>query len=357
MNSVLTILPKARGGIRLSLFLLCVLSVTVASGCSPKPDADVVVIQGQTMGTTYSVKVVAAKAALPSESDLKTWSDEVLGAINQSMSSYISTSELSLLNASAEQGWVDASPPLYQVLEVSQGISTLTEGAFDITVMPLVNLWGFGPKPNQFKLPSDEALAKAQEQVGYAKIELSEGKVRKPAGVTMDLSAVAKGYAVDQVASMLLEKGFANVMVEVGGELVMRGKSPRGGPWRIGVENPRYNVLVSEPSAAQTVELSDVAMATSGDYRNYYELRGKRYSHTIDPHTGRPITHKTASVTIIANTCAKADALATAMTVMGAKKGLALAEQHQVAALFIVKTDEGFESKASSAFERYLTAN
>jgi len=152
---------------------------------------------------------------------------------------------------------------------------------------------------------------------------------------------------------MLLEKGFANVMVEVGGELVMRGKSPRGGPWRIGVENPRYNVLVSEPSAAQTVELSDVAMATSGDYRNYYELRGKRYSHTIDPHTGRPITHKTASVTIIANTCAKADALATAMTVMGAKKGLALAEQHQVAALFIVKTDEGFESKASSAFERF----
>ena len=352
MKMVMTLGSKARGALRLSLFLFWCLGVL--NGCSRGPTTEVVVATGKTMGTTYTVKVVAPNNQIPSAQDVKQWADEVLNAVNQSMSTYIPDSELSRLNALDSADPVKVSAPLYDVLALSQHISELTAGAFDITVMPLVDLWGFGPKPNQFQLPSDEQITATLARIGYTKIGLAHGQVSKPQGVSMDLSAVAKGYGADQVAKRLLEKGYGDVMVEVGGELVLRGNSPRGGPWVIGVENPQYNVLSSKSSPAKTVALNNAAMATSGDYRNYYELHGKRYSHTVDPVTGRPITHSTASVTIIADSCAKADALATAMSVMGADKGLELAQRHNIAALFIVKSGAEFETKTSPAFEQYL---
>ena len=222
------------------------------------------------MGTYYNVKVVAPNAELPEAKQLKGWVDTQLNAINQSMSTYIPSSELSQLNRFEGAGWVNVSDRLFEVLRVSEQTSKVSAGAFDITVMPLVSLWGFGPDKRQNQLPDARDIAAAMQNTGFEKVQLNHKpkQVRRPAGVTLDLSAVAKGYAADEVAAFLSAKGFDNALVEIGGELVLRGTSRRGDSWRIGVETPSYAILGQ--SSAQTVALSDRAMATSGDYRNYY---------------------------------------------------------------------------------------
>lgn len=329
------------------MWRLCLLlaSLVYLTGCG---GPELATLQGQTMGTTYTVKVFAAEV---DEDTLHRDIDEELARINGLMSTYIPDSELSRLNRAPVGEWFEISDDTRRVIELSREIYHLSGGSFDITVGPLVNLWGFGPDPVPDQVPSDEEIARALERTGFDLLSMRNNRIRKEGDIYVDLSAVAKGYAVDRVAALAEERGSSNYLVEIGGELRASGINDRGRPWNIAIEVPEG----IERSVYRTVEVRDGGVATSGDYRNYYEIDGKRYSHTIDPVTGRPIQHNLASVTVLATTAARADALATAINVMGPESGLAMAEAQNLAVQVIIKTDKGFQERTSSAWEAYLT--
>jgi thiamine biosynthesis lipoprotein len=304
--------------------------------------------RGASMGTTYTVKVVNIPRDLKGTT-VQTEIDAILQGINQRMSTYVSDSELSLFNRNAEISWIDASAELVDVVEQALNVSRLTGGAFDVTVGPLVNLWGFGSSTPAARTPSKLAIDAALAGVGYTRIHVRRSptaiKKERP-DIYVDLSAIAKGYAVDKVAERLEVLGIENYMVEVGGEVRANGYNSRGAPWRIAIEKPSDGERV----VYTIVELNGMGLATSGDYRNYFEKDGRRYSHTIDPQTGRPITHKLASVTVASQSAMRADAFATALLVMGPEAGFRLAEEINLAAFFIIKTEAGFTHKRTSAF-------
>ncbi len=323
-------------------------------GCEREADAALAFerFSGNTMGTTYHVTVVAQAQGEPLSLDSEAFKrglDAELAQINQQMSTYIADSELMRFNRSPVGAWQSLSEPLAAVLAISRTVSERSNGAFDISVGPLVNLWGFGPEAEPEQVPSEEELLALRQRVGYRKLELDEQRARRLADIQLDLSAVAKGYGVDHIARWIESRGFENYLVEIGGEVYLSGVSPRGDAWRIGVEQPS---LLQE-GGRMALALSDIGMATSGDYRNYYERNGVRYSHTIDPRTGRPIVHKLASVTVLAETAAEADAWATALNVLGPEAGMAVAEREKLAVYMIVKAGEGYEDRFSSAFEPY----
>jgi thiamine biosynthesis lipoprotein len=330
---------------RAATLLLLFVALINFSACSSPKDASVK-LAGFTMGTSYHITIVGDELDADA---LQEQVDKQLAQLNQTFSTYIDDSELSLLNQAEVGVWHPVSHELYEVLALSQQLAAVTEGAFDITIAPLVNAWGFGPDKSVEK-PSDETVHSLLQQVGYQHLVLEQGQVKKQRAITVDLSAVAKGYAVDQLASLLRQQGAQNFMVEIGGELYLQGQSPRGTPWRIAIEEPGEELS----QVHRAVEVENKAVATSGDYRNYYEVEGKRYSHTLNPVTGKPITHKLASVTVIADDCASADAIATAVNVLGATRGLELAQQEGWAIYLIVKSGEGFNTLYSDDFETYL---
>ncbi|HKI73225.1 MAG TPA: FAD:protein FMN transferase [Pseudomonadales bacterium] len=321
--------------------LLCVLLV---SACDrPK----MVALDGQTMGTTYSIKVYAKDV---DGAALQKAIDAELLHVNQLMSTYMPDSELSRFNRAPVGQWFKVSTEMTKIIKLSGEIYKLSGGAYDITVGPLVNLWGFGPLPMSGKIPSDAAIAAARARVGFDKLSIRDSSLRRDADIYVDLSSVAKGYGVDQVAELLARRGYKNYLVEIGGELRAHGVNDRGEAWRIAIERPD----VTDRAPFTTIGVKDMSIATSGDYRNYFEVDGKRYSHEIDPVTGRPVTHSLASVTVLAPTDARADAFATAIYVMGPQKGMALAEQQNLPVFVILKTSDGFVEKHSSAFKAYL---
>ena len=303
------------------------------------------------MGTRYHITLVEVPAGLNREA-LQREIDTELQAVNQEMSTYIPDSELMRFNRSEIGEAVSISTPLAEVVELSLDISARSEGAFDITVGPLVNLWGFGPSPEPEQVPDDAQIARLQSLVGSDALDLQRNpdRLTRTREVQVDLSAIAKGHGVDRIAELLEAQGVVHYLVEIGGELRASGHNPQGKPWRIGIESPDPDGRVVQ----KPIEVSGSAVATSGDYRNYYERDGVRYAHSIDPRTGRPLQHRLASVTVIADTCAEADGLATALNVMGADAGLQLAEQEGLAVFMLVKTDNGFEERFSSAFAPYL---
>jgi thiamine biosynthesis lipoprotein len=280
--------------------------------------------------------------------------DEVLEDVDASMSTWRDDSELSLFNQRNDQSeWVPVSAGLFEVLQKAREISSMTGGAFDVTIGPVVNLWGFGPQARPEQVPSEESLAMALAATGYEKLELRADPpaVRATPPQYVDLSAIAKGYGVDAVARFLENEGIEAYLVEIGGEVRVNGRKPDGSTWRLAIEQP-----VSEGREVnRVVALESRAMATSGDYRNYYESEGRRYSHTIDPETGKPIAHRLASVTVIADDCMTADALATGFNVMGYEQANELAVRENIPAYFIVRTEEGFETHQTPAFSSYVT--
>ena len=340
----------------LALFLLWG-SVFLLSGCVDDPDAQTggftaTRISGSTMGTTYNITLVSDTSV--DAVAVKQRVDQLLIEVNQSMSTYIADSELMRLNGQAAGQWIQLSAPLYEVLTISRDIAALSSGAFDVTVGPLVDLWGFGSGSNGLdQVPDSLALEDIRGQFGHQLIQYDDdkGRVYREKQVHIDLSAIAKGYGVDLVSQHLSKQGFANHLVEIGGELRLSGVSQRGTPWRIAVESPLAGL---SQRAQRALSLTDVGMATSGDYRNYFEVEGQRYSHTIDPRTSRPITHTLASVTVLAESAAQADGLATAFNVLGAEEALKLANREAIAAFFIVKTAGGYDEIASNAFKPYL---
>lgn len=308
---------------------------------------------GDTMGTYYVVKVFPEQPAdMPPSPTIEDAVQRELRNVDEKMSTYRPDSEISRFNQLGITEPFEFSEDTFYVIQLSQQISEQTGGAFDITVGPLVNAWGFGPD-GRVDEPDEHRLAQIRDYVGYDLIELDpvQSTVSKQhPQVYLDLSAVAKGYAVDRIADALDELGVPNYMVEVGGEVRTSGTNAEGNPWQIGIERPDDSVG-AVGDVYKIVPLSGMAMATSGDYRNYYQRDGATVSHTIDPRTGRPVPHSVASVTVIHHNCAHADALATALTVLGAGEGLEFAEQIGLPVLFLIHTEDGFEERASTAFD------
>ncbi len=303
---------------------------------------------GVAMGTTWSVKLVAPPPALDT-SALQQMITASLSKTEKAMSTYLLDSELTQFNLSRSTAWIRTSSEFCSAVAGAQSIAELTDGAFDVTVGPLVNLWGFGPPGSVSKPPDDADIAKMRRRVGHHWLhtDCSVPALRKDlADLYVDLSAYAKGYAVDRVADLLDGLELANYLIEVGGELRMRGRNADGGKWAIAVEKP----IRGGRSVQSIVGLTDSALATSGDYRNYFEYRGRRYSHTIDPRTGTPVTHDAASVTVIADTAAYADAMATALLVLGPGRGLDFAERENIAAYFLLRTDGDIEERMTKRF-------
>ena len=311
---------------------------------------ELVSFSGPTMGTTYTVKFYTNEN-MGSSWQYKDDVDAVLLRINELMSTYDPQSELSRFNKSAINTEMKVSSDLAYVIDQALMISNMSNGEYDVTVGPLVNLWGFGPGKKVDVLPSDDEIARAQQKIGFAAIRLNGQALTKEKDIYIDLSSIAKGYGVDQVAKKLEQFGIMSYLVEVGGEILSKGVKPDGEPWRVAIESPNGGHSVVQ----KVVSLADVAIATSGDYRNYFERNGIRYSHTINPKTGKPITHRLVSVTVIAKNTTLADGFATAITVLGPEKGLAFAEENGLAVYMLVKENLGFVELYSSAFEPYLS--
>ena len=333
--------------------VLMTLALVALAGCSFEKPQQIWEIAGPVFGTRYHINVVLTDDEASLE-NLGEGITEVLEEVDASMSTWREDSELSRLNGREDQSdWIDISVPLHEVLATAVDVSSLTGGAFDITIGPVVNLWGFGPEARPDRVPDDDELAARLDATGYEKLELraEPPAIRASKSQYIDLSAIAKGYGVDAVARYLENAGVASYLVEIGGEVRVNGRKPDGSAWRLAIEEP----VSEQRQINRVVALDQHAMATSGDYRNYYESEGRRYSHTIDPGTGRPIVHNLASVTVIAENTMLADALATGFNVMGYERAQALATRENIAAYFIVRRDGGFESHHTPAFTSYLT--
>jgi thiamine biosynthesis lipoprotein len=306
-------------------------------------------LAGETMGTTYTIRLVKIPEG-QTGATLKQAVDAALERVNDAMSTYRPDSELSRFNESDSTDWFPVSKETAAVVAEAQRVSHESHGAFDVTVLPLVNLWSFGPEARPDAVPSDVQLAQRRKHVGYEKLEvrLDPPALRKSdSHMSVDLSAIAKGYGVDVVAELLDERGVKAYMVEIGGEVRTKGPKPDGDAWHIGIERP-----VAKQRAVETVvDLGSDAMATSGDYRNYFEAGGKRYSHTIDPRTGRPIEHTLVSASVFSSTCMTADAYATTAMVLGPAEGYDWLVEHEAPALLIVKVGDRFVEKPTPAFE------
>ena len=335
----------------LAVFVVIPLTFVSASVSATQQSQKVVSIEGGTMGTRYHIKWVADQ----SESEAlaiahKSKVDQLLADINQAMSTYIKDSELSLFNNMPSGSEQVVSKPLYELLSIAKQISVSSQGAYDVTVGPLINLWGFGPDKRVIKAPSQSQIDSVRKRVGYQHLELlADNRIRKNADLYIDLSSIAKGYGVDQVAQLIASFGYNAFLVEIGGELVTKGSKPKAEPWRIAVESPTQG-----RSIQRIVQVNDIAVATSGDYRIYFEENGVRYSHIIDTVTGKPIAHNLASVTVLADNCALADALATSFLAMGVDKAYQYAIENNIEAFFITKGKAGFEETITPGFKNRI---
>lgn len=324
--------------------LALVVATVLLAACGDREVA-VRTLAGYSMGTSYSVKLVTTTTEAER---LDSTVRSRLDAVNQSMSTYLPRSDVSRFNQAEVGEWVEVSPLTTEVVALALDVANASDGAFDPTIAPLVDLWGFGPQPRPDQVPTQQQIDRLLGQVGWSEIELDQAanRLRKQAPRKLDLSGIAKGFAVDQVAQALAQAGIEAYLVEVGGELRFAGTKPGGDPWRVGIETPDSGAR----SAYRILEVTTGAMATSGDYRNYYEEAGVRYSHTLDPSSGRPIHHSLVSVTVLADDCALSDAFATAMLVKGAAAARILAQQQNLAVMLIERSADGFTSWQSQRF-------
>lgn len=332
-----------------SFYLLLLMSTLWLSGCADT-QPEIITLQGQTMGTGYTIKVYTAQAV---EQDALHASIKArLETIDALMSSYRDDSALMRFNHNQSTDWQPAPIELVELTAQSQTISEHSLGHFDITVAPLVNLWGFGNTDSAAAVPPDSVIEETLAYTGYQKLSVRTDPpaLRKQHGrLQIDLSAIAKGWGVDQLAQLLADQGIEHYLVDIGGELRASGNKPDGSPWRIAIERPLRNGREMQ----HVVALHDHAMATSGDYRNYFQQDGHYFSHMLDPQSGRPVRHQLASVSVLAAQCATADAWATALMALGEKKGPAIAEQLGLKAFFIIRTEKGFEELATPAFSNF----
>ena len=339
---------RPRLGASLTLLVLLNLLTLLVVGCGPREQT--VALAGSTMGTTWSVQIPHPD---PDLDQVSLYEDiaAVLAELNARMSTYDPDSELSRFNADGTTEWFPVSVELVRLVDQALAVSRLTDGAFDVTVGPLVNLWGFGPEAHPDAIPPRAEIDAARARVGWHLLHVRDeppALSKDRPDVYVDLSAIAKGHGVDRVAELLEAKGLDDYLVEIGGELRGRGLNAEGAPWRIAIERPDPG----RRAPLRVVALKDHGMATSGDYRNFFEVAGKRYSHSIDPATGRPVDHQLASVTVVGERCGEADAWATAFLVLGPERGVALANELGLAALFVERLGGELRITESTAFAR-----
>lgn len=298
-------------------------------------------LQGYTMGSTWSVRVVGP-ASLDTVA-LRTGIEATFASLDLQLSGYRPDSALARVNSAAPGAWVDMPDDLAQVLRFGLDLHRDSGGAFDMTVRPLVLLWGFGAAEPREAPPGDAEIAAARAQLGSERFEMSaDGRqIRRRGEAALDVDAIAPGHAADRIAALLAGHGLPDSLVEVGGELRASGHRPDGQGWRIGIERPE----LARGNVAEVIEVSGVGVATSGDYRDYFEVGGVRYSHTLDPLTGRPAAHGLASVTVLAPTTLEADGHATAIMVMGPERGMAWADGKGLAVFMIVRDGQGVLSE------------
>jgi len=330
-----------------------ILLVLLASCSDAPPETSPTRIQGEAFGTFYQVSV-ANDLADEQKDTLRSQLEDELDRVDRQMSTYREDSDLNRLNSAETGEWVTLPDPVIQLLARSRTISQATDGAFDITVGGLVNLWSFGPEARPREKPSEEALQQRLDQVGFQQLNVDQdaGRARRLSDIYVDLSAIAKGHAVDRLATLLEEGGYKAYLVNIGGDLLARGHKRSGEPWRIGIELPRDG----EQVARHALPLVNMSLATSGNYRNYFEADGKRYSHTIDPRDGRPVQHRLASASVFHPENTMADALATAFMVMGTEESLAHARKNEIPVLLIERKQGGFRTRISPALNNLLAS-
>ncbi len=323
-------------------FMIMPACLAALSACKLGSSASVLKVAGFTMGTNYSIVAVDHTQSL-SEEELRTDIDKALLQVNAQLSNWDATSEISRFNASTSTDSIAVSPALAEVMNAADTVHAASDGQFDVTVGPLIDLWGFGAADNTAQTPTAEAIEVALRTSGQSRtLRVSDKSLQKQTpGTEIYLSAIGKGYGVDVIARKLESYGIKDFMVEIGGDLYTAGLNPDGTPWQIGIETPDAH----DRTMHEVVGLSNLGMATSGDYRNYFEQDGVRYSHIIDTKTGRPITHTTASVTVLTENAMLADAWATAMLVLGKERGLEIANNRDMAVLFIERDSNATHTK------------
>lgn len=369
---------RARAVSRRTVFATALVGWALA-GCATTPSPTV--LRGEGLGSTWSVTLGA-----PPPVDVATLQRGIQARVDevaQHMSRWVPTSDLSALNASSVDDWQSVSPGLLAPMSYALSLARDTGGAYDPTVAALVDVWGFGTAGRRYAPPSAEAVRAARQRVGFTKVtvDVSGARVRKPAGLQVDLSSMTHGYGAEQVAKYLSDVGVPSYLVDVGSEIRAQGESPEGGAWHVAIETPpaedsepigsgdgaarqqgpaptdATSSLKTSSAAASpmhVVFLRNAGIATSGNYRYYFDYNGRRYSHRIDPRTGEPVNHSLAAVTVIDPDCSHADALATALTVLGPDEGLQYATDRNIAALFILRDGEKLVERMTPQFTPYL---
>ena len=302
---------------------------------------------GPTMGSTYSIKYVR-RAGLPAAADVRGEVEKILTDIDRQLSTYRSDSDIERFNELPANRCQKMPASILKLIRVGEQLSEQSEGSYDLTVEPLLNLWGFGPQGREEKVPAEQALAQARQRVGYQHLRIEGDQLCKDAAVEVDFNSIAAGYAVDTIAARLEALGIHDYLAEATGELKAAGKKLDGSPWRIALEEPRDDQQVAE----RIVAVDGFGLSTSGDYRNYFEQGGRRYSHTFDARTGAPVSNTLASVTVIHPSALMADGLSTLLLILGPERGWDYAEKHDIGAFFVIRADTGFVTRTSHAFER-----
>ncbi len=333
-------------------WMLALACLVLLTACSSK-ESTAVRLQGESMGTTWHITFLPNPRLTKDAKVLRAGVDAILVRIDEQMSNWRKDSEISRFNQAQVTEWFPVSLDLVKVVAAAQQVSQLSKGVYDITVGPLVNIWGFGSTKKAETKPTDAEIQTALAKVGYQKLFTQEQPpaLRKALPeMYVDLASIAPGYAVDLIGQYFEQQGIKDYMIELGGEVRTLGKSPRGDDWRIGIEKP----VDLGNAVQQGMRLVNAGLSTSGDYRDFFIENGKRYSHTIDTTTGYTASHSLASVSVVAENTTLADAYSTMLMAMGEIKGRAFADQHQLKAFFIWRTDKGFETYATAGFQPLL---
>ncbi|MDH3615235.1 MAG: FAD:protein FMN transferase [Gammaproteobacteria bacterium] len=332
------------------LLQICLLLPTLLVGaCERDTRLPEYELTGNVMGTTFNVLLVSPSEGV-SKDRLQARIVETLEDVENLASTWREDSELSKFNANSASGWIATSGELCEAIARTLEVSRQSEGAFDITVGPLVNLWGFGPDGDVSEPPAEDVLAAVMAEVGYKGLQTrcdAPAVNKRSSGMYVDLSGWAKGHAVDELASLLDQHQLQNYLVEIGGEIKVRGHNAEGLKWAVAIETPSTTKRVPH----SVLRVTNTSVATSGDYRNFFEHGGRHFSHTIDARTGRPVDHALAAVTVVNESAAYADAMATALLVLGPTDGPKRAEKLGIAAYFLIRHETGFDEVSTPNFE------
>lgn len=328
---------------------ITLLAASSIAGCARPAHAR---IHGLTMGTTYTVEL-AAPIDDGVRAELTALFEAELAAIDRAMSTFDARSELSEFNRRQDLHWMPASRGLLEVVDCASRISASTQGAFDVTVGPLVDLWGFGPDYRSQRVPNEDTIERVRQSVGYRHVQadLSAGAIRKRHSLTrIDLNAIAPGYGVDRLALILERQGIGDYLVEIGGEFKAKGTTAAGRPWHVGIERPVEGRRV----IGEIVVLENKSIASSGTTKDFFEQDGRQYSHSIDPSTGRPVAHPAMAVSVVADTTMEADGWATALLVLGPQHGYEVAQARGLAAILVTAAGPTFDIRVTDALRGHL---